>query len=97
MRGFTKPIKSFTLKQRDVDELNSAIFVYENTKTAMDQTIRTLRHSAHYIANSAKYDYSNGPLQVALLANMQYFHISGFRMIKHLILPWNKGPLDRLA
>ncbi|MDC2840560.1 hypothetical protein [Limosilactobacillus mucosae] len=39
----------------------------------MDQTIRTLRHSAHYIANSAKYDYSNGPLQVTLLANMQYF------------------------
>ncbi len=29
----------------------------------MDQTIRTLRHSAHYIANSAKYDYSNGPLE----------------------------------
>ena len=26
------------LKQRNVDELNSAIFAYENTKTAMDQT-----------------------------------------------------------
>ncbi|MFR0596167.1 transposase [Limosilactobacillus mucosae] len=51
------------LKQRDVDELNSAIFAYENIKAAMDQTIRTLRHSAHYIANSAKYDYSNEPLE----------------------------------
>ncbi|MEO5289253.1 ISL3 family transposase [Limosilactobacillus allomucosae] len=50
-------------KQRDVDELNSAVFAYENTKTAMDQTIRTLRHSVHYIANSAKYDYSNGSLE----------------------------------
>lgn len=26
------------LKQRDVDKLNSAIFAYENAKTAMDQT-----------------------------------------------------------
>lgn len=26
------------LKQRNVDELNSAIFAYENTKTAVDQT-----------------------------------------------------------
>lgn len=51
------------LKKRDVEELTSTISGYENTKTAMDQTIHTLRRSAHFVANSAKYDYSNGPLE----------------------------------
>jgi transposase len=51
------------LKRRDVEELANTISDYENTKSAMDQTIHTLRRSAHFVANSAKYDYSNGPLE----------------------------------
>lgn len=51
------------LKRHDADELTSTIYLYEPSKTLMDTTINTFKKSLHYITNSARFSYSNGPLE----------------------------------
>ncbi|MCH5379246.1 transposase, partial [Limosilactobacillus reuteri] len=43
--------------------LASTILDYQKTNTEMDTAIQTLRHNMKYVLNSAKFDYSNGPLE----------------------------------
>lgn len=51
------------LKKKNYEDLTDIINSYHSTHPAMDQTIFSLKKHCHYVANSAKYSYSNGPLE----------------------------------
>ena len=51
------------LNKRNSELLASTILDYQKTNTEMDTAIQTLRHNMKYVLTSAKFDYSNGPLE----------------------------------
>ncbi|HES0440497.1 TPA: ISL3 family transposase, partial [Streptococcus pyogenes] len=51
------------LNERNSELLESTILDYQKTNTEMDTAIQTLRQNRKYVLNSAKFEYSNGPLE----------------------------------
>ena len=51
------------LNERNSELLESTILDYQKTDTEMDTAIQTLRQNREYVLNSAKFEYSNGPLE----------------------------------
>lgn len=54
---------TMALRNRDSELLTTTLDEYQTTHSEMDITINTLRKNQHYVLNSIKYKYSNGPLE----------------------------------
>ena len=59
----TYPDITKALKERDSELLESTILDYQKNKYRNGYTIQTLHHNVKFVLNSAKFNYSNGPLE----------------------------------